>query len=975
MSRNLQRQMNMLDIPTGDLGAFKREGGKIKLYDSGGGGSSTQTQTTDLPEWAQPYAKDILAKGKALTNINDNPYQRYDKPRTADFGELQNTAMGAAKTMGPSSQLGTATNLAGDVGTRAMGTNYQAGQFANQFQDPGAYQPGQFSMMQAQAPSLQQYQMDPAERVRTQSFARPGSAEAFMSPYMQNVVDIQQREAQRQADIARTGRGAQAVGAGAFGGSRQAIMEAEAARNLAQQKGDIQATGLQSAYSQAQQQFNAEQQARLQAQLANQQAGLTVGGQNLGARLGVQQLGAGQDLQSQLANQQAFQQAQQAREQSRQFGAGQGLQAAGLGAQYGQAAQQLGEQSRQYGAGLGMQGLQTGLQAAGQLGALGGQQFQQGVDINKLQSAYGGMEQAQRQRGLDIGYENFMNEQNYPYKQLGFMSDLLRGTPTGSSSVTQMYQPPGSALGQLAGLGTGIYGLSKFMAEGGEVNSYADGGVTSQGNVESIIEKLSDQQLQVAFKNAQARNDMATVQAIQQELAMRASEKQGMAGAFNMLPQASQEGVVQAAGGGIIAFADGDMVSDPMGTGASEIIDTPYQPTGMTGLQKFMSRFQNEPEWKIKEAEAKAMKEAKVSQAKPAAPSPKAQPKGQAARSTPDYVAPDQVPPAPAKEKPIDRRYEDLANAPKPSKAQVKSAVNELAEKYNLSPDIKEDVMKTAKEIRNELDKENTPMLEELRKAIDAQKPDTEGMRNRGIGQALADFGFKFAAEAAKPGARFLGSAAAASPSLSAASAKMQELETAANQNFAKLKLDQTKYEVALKKGDMQAASTLAAQIRQGQQQDRAFQLQLAQAQDNAQLEREKMAMTGDYYRSITSRQPENVMSLAKQLMQDPTFKGTQNDAIEKAAYLLKGGVAAGIRSDTASAANLDKALKDITAKYPLLKIMKTSDPEYASMKAAYDADVRSAYARHGGAGISDALPSSNATNMAAKGFKNLGAE
>ena len=975
MSRNLQRQMNMLDIPTGDLGAFKREGGKIKLYDSGGGGSSTQTQTTDLPEWAQPYAKDILAKGKALTNINDNPYQRYDKPRTADFGELQTGAMEGAKTMGPSSQLGTATTLAGDVGTRAMGTNYQAGQFANQFQDPGAYQPGQFSMMQARAPSLQQYQMDPAERVRTQSFARPGSAEAYMSPYMQNVVDIQQREAQRQADIARTGRGAQAVGAGAFGGSRQAIMEAEAARNLAQQKGDIQATGLQSAYGQAQQQFNAEQQARLQAQLANQQAGLTVGGQNLGARLGVQQLGAGQDLQSQLANQQAFQQAQQAREQSRQFGAGQGLQAAGLGAQYGQAAQQLGEQSRQYGAGLGMQGLQTGLQAAGQLGALGGQQFQQGMDINKLRSAYGGMEQAQRQRGLDIGYENFMNEQNYPYKQLGFMSDLLRGTPTGSSSVTQMYQPPGSALGQLAGLGTGIYGLSKFMADGGEVNSYADGGVTSQGNVESIIEKLSDQQLQVAFKNAQARNDMATVQAIQQELAMRASEKQGMAGAFNMLPQASQEGVVQAAGGGIIAFADGDMVSDPMGTGASEIIDTPYQPTGMTGLQKFMSRFQNEPEWKIKEAEAKAMKEAKVSQAKPAAPSPKAQPKGQAARSTPDYVAPDQVPPAPAKEKPIDRRYEDLANAPKPSKAQVKSAVNELAEKYNLSPDIKEDVMKTAKEIRNELDKENAPMLEELRKAIDAQKPDTEGMRNRGIGQALAEFGFKFAAEAAKPGARFLGSAAAASPSLSAAAAKMQELETDANKNFAKLKLDQTKYEVALKKGDMQTASTLASQIRQGQQQDRAFQFQLAQAQDNAELERQKMAMTGDYYRSITSRQPENVMSLATQLMKDPAFKGTQNDAIEKAAYLLKGGISAGIRSDTASAANLDKALKDITAKYPLLKIMKTSDPEYASMKAAYDADVRSAYARHGGAGISDALPSSNATNMAAKGFKNLGAE
>jgi hypothetical protein len=856
MSRNLQRQMNMLDIPTGDLSAFKREGGKIKLYDSGGGGgaSSTQTQTTDLPEWAQPYAKGILAKGKALTDMGENPYQKYDKPRIAEFGDLQKGAMEGARTMGPSSQLGTATNLAGDVGRRAMDTNYQAGQFSG----------GQFGGNEAQQ---------------------------YMNPYMQNVVDVQQREAQRQADISGTQRGAQAVKSGAFGGSRQAIMDAEAARNLALQKGDIQAQGLNQSYQQAQAQFNADQARRMQAQ-------------------------------------------------------------------------QLGEQSRQYGAGLGMQGLQTGLSAAGQLGQLGGQQFQQGLDINKLQSAYGGMEQAQRQQGLDIGYQDFLNQQNYPYKQLGFMSDLLRGTPTGSSSVTNMYQPPGSSLGQLAGIGTGIYGLSKFMAEGGEVNSYADGGVTSQGNVESIIEKLSDQQLQVAFQNAQARNDMATMQAIQQELAMRASEKQGMAGAFNMLPQASQEDVVQAAGGGIIAFADGDMVSDPMGTGASEIVNTPYEPTGMTGLGKLLSRFQNEPEWKIKEAEAKALKEATDKKTKPSAPvastANRPQPKGAGARSTPAYVAPDKIPPAPAKEKPIDRRYEDLANAPKPSKAQVKSAVNELAEKYNLSPDIKDDVMKTAKEIRNELDKENAPMLDELRKAIDAQKPDTEGMRNRGIGQALADFGFKFAAEAAKPGARFLGSAAAASPSLSAAAAKMQELETAANQNFAKLKLDQTKYEVALKKGDMQAASTLAAQIRQGQQQDRAFQLQLAQAQDNAQLEREKMAMTGDYYRSITSRQPENVMSLAKELMKDPAFKGTQNDAIEKAAYLLKGGVAAGIRGETASAANLDKALKDVAAKYPLLKIMKTTDAEYPSMKAAYDRDVAAAYARHGNSGISGAVPAAS---------------
>jgi len=678
-----RRQLYALGEPLGDS-VTRKEGGRI-VYGAGGGGgggssdqTSTQTSITELPEWAKPYAKDILSKGQALTDINRNPYQVYRGDRTADFGDLQTRAMEGARTMGPASQLGTATGLAGLAGQQALGTNYQAGQFANQFQAPGAYQPGQFSMMQAEAPSLQQYQMGPAERVRTQSFARPGSAEAYMSPYMQNVVDIQQREAQRQADIARTGRGAQAVGAGAFGGSRQAIMDAEAARNLALQKGDIQATGQQAAYQQAQQQFNAEQQARLQAQLANQQAGLTVGGQNLGALLGVQQLGAGQNLQSQLANQQAFMQAQQAAEQSRQFGAGQGLQAAGLGAQYGQAAQQLGEQSRQYGAGLGLQGLQTGIQAAGQLGSLGGQQFQQGMDINKLQSAYGGMEQAQRQRDADIAYQNFLNQQNYPYKQLGFMSDLMRGTPTGQSSTTTMYQPEGSTLGQLGGLGMGLYGLSKFMADGGEVKTYAGdkGSVTSEGNVNAIIDKLSDQQLQVALQNAQDRRDVATMQAIQQELAMRASEKTGMASAFNMLPQESQDDVVQAAGGGIIAFADEGAVKDP-----DAITPEDYQfirPEVSSSISSAIERARNAitPEAaRLNREKYEAAVAAQKAASKPA-PVAKPQPKGAGARSTPAYVAPDEIPSAPVKEKSIERRYTDVAEAPKTSNAQVKSAVN-----------------------------------------------------------------------------------------------------------------------------------------------------------------------------------------------------------------------------------------------------------------------------------------------------------
>jgi hypothetical protein len=503
-----------------------------RLYLGGGGGggggqpaNTTQTQTQELPEWARGYAKDTLAKTSALTDINQNPYKTYDANRIAGFSPLQQQSMTGAQNMAPAGQLGEATGLAGAAGQRAMNTQYT---------------PGQFGMMQARGPSLQQYQMDPAQQVGTQDYTGQNVSQ-YMNPYMQNVVDIQQREAQRQGDIAGTQRAGQAVRSGAFGGSRAAVMDAEAARNLATQKGDIQAQGQNAAFQNAQQQFNTQQGRDLQAQLANQGAGLQVGQQNLGAQLGVQQLGAGQNLQAQLANQQMFQQAQQAR-----------------------------EQSRQYGAGYGMQGLQTGLQAAGQLGQLGGQQFAQGMDINKLQAGYGAQQQALEQQGLSQSYQDFQNQQNYPYKQLGFMSDILRGTPTGSSSSMNMYQAPPSNAQNLTALGMGAYGLKQLgaFASGGEVKTYAgdQGSVTSEESIADIVDSLSDQQLQDAYKNAQARQDVNAISAIETELAQRASERSGMSAAYNQLPPDAQENMQQVASGangGIVAFQSGG------GTGTS----------------------------------------------------------------------------------------------------------------------------------------------------------------------------------------------------------------------------------------------------------------------------------------------------------------------------------------------------------------------------------------------------------------------
>jgi hypothetical protein len=225
--------------------------------------------------------------------------------------------------------------------------------------------------------------------------------------------------------------------------------------------------------------------------------------------------------------------------------------------------QQLREQSRQYGACLGMQGLQTALQGAGQLGALGGQEFGQQRETIGLQSQLGAQQQALRQQGLTQAYQDFLNEQNYPYKQLGFMSDMIRGLPLGQQSTKQIYEPPGSMLGQLGGIGTGLLGMSAAaktfggFAEGGQVDEYADGGVTSNYSVDDIIGRLSDVQLQQSRLAALNTGDNQQLMMIDNELAERASLRSGLGGAFNTLPEDTQEAVTEMAGGGIVAFANG----------------------------------------------------------------------------------------------------------------------------------------------------------------------------------------------------------------------------------------------------------------------------------------------------------------------------------------------------------------------------------------------------------------------------------
>jgi hypothetical protein len=138
-------------------------------------------------------------------------------------------------------------------------------------------------------------------------------------------------------------------------------------------------------------------------------------------------------------------------------------------------------QAQQYGAGLGLQGLQAGMQGVGQatgagqyglqglntagsaastLGALGQTQFGQQQAANQAMMSAGAQQQQLAQQGLDVGYQNYQTQLNYPYRQLGFMSDLMRGLPLTQQSQS-IYQAAPPVSQQLLGFGLGAAGLSK----------------------------------------------------------------------------------------------------------------------------------------------------------------------------------------------------------------------------------------------------------------------------------------------------------------------------------------------------------------------------------------------------------------------------------------------------------------------------------------------------------------------------------
>lgn len=408
-----------------------------------GGGSpapapSSQTVTnTSIPEYARPYVENMLGKSEALTDINANPYQAYGGQRVQDFTPMQQQAFQGVGNMQVAPEIGAGSNLAAlaGLGSLGAGSNYM-----NMATDPRATQ-------------------------------------AFMSPYMQNVVDLQKQEAMRDFNKGLGALNQRAVGAGAFGGSRAALERAEAGRNLGTQLANIQAQG----------------------------------------------------------SQNAFQAAQQA---------------------------------QQFGAGLGLQGMGQGLQAASTLGQLGQTGFGQRMGILGEQQKVGAVQQAQGQQALDLAYQDFLKQKNYPYTQLAFMSDMLRGLPL-SQSAQQVYTAPPNVASQLGGLGMaglGIYGMSGGfkpggMAEGGPVKGYKDGGsigYVGGGEIKSMTTDQLEKLLESPNINPIEQQMVEEALMLRRRMEMNPEAVSMMGGRSGIDAIGTGDMVPEAmAQGGIIAFSDG----------------------------------------------------------------------------------------------------------------------------------------------------------------------------------------------------------------------------------------------------------------------------------------------------------------------------------------------------------------------------------------------------------------------------------
>jgi hypothetical protein len=420
----------MLKFPS-QYNGYDYTGRRVYNLDMGGdapSGPQQVTQTTsNLPEYARPYFENLLERGQAESY---RQYTPYEGERLAGFTPAQLAAQEEVMGMQTPGQYGVGTGLAGAGGIGSLAMGQQAAQTGlgalGYGADAAAYGAAGAGMGQQAAGygGMGAGLGLGAADIGAQYFGAavdPRVSQALMSPYMQNVIDVQQRKAVDAARQAQLGANLGAARTGTFGGARQAVLQGMREAGLRQEMGDIQATGLQKAYEDAvgQLKFGSE------LGLRGYQTGIE------GARTGIA-----------------------------------GTQAGMEGARTGIAGSEAGMRGIQ----TGLEGFRTGLQGAQQATQAGATMAdigtaEQSANLARLQAqaAVGAEQRGLEQQILDQQYADFLRQRDYPMEQLGYYSNLLRGLPMQMGSTQTSYAQPPSMVSQLSGLGLAGIGLSKVM--------------------------------------------------------------------------------------------------------------------------------------------------------------------------------------------------------------------------------------------------------------------------------------------------------------------------------------------------------------------------------------------------------------------------------------------------------------------------------------------------------------------------------
>ena len=430
------------------------------------------------------------AAGKNIFNAMDSA-----APYMQQMAGLTNQGLGQGQQY-----LGGATDLT----QRAIQTGQQ---YANQAQP---YYTGALQAAQPLNQQAQNYMQAGTQGIAPQSL----DYSQYMNPYMKDVVQAQQALQAQENAQQRSALQGKAIQSGAFGGDRAGIEQANLARQQSLANQATMANLLQSGYGQAQSAAQQQQGVGLAAAQANraalQQAAQQAG--SLGQQQYAQQLGLGQGLAA--LGQQQYGQALGTGAQIGQLGQQGYTQNLGAGAQLGQVGQNLYAQNIGQGQaiqGLGNQQFTQGLQGSQAAAGIGqnifgnaaqtaGIQQAGGMNISNLglqnqaaqiaaaqaQMAAGQQQQQTEQAGKTALYNQFLQQQGYPFQIAQFLANIAEGTGALSGSTTSA-----SRTGQRGGrMGDG-YASGGLVpdSQGGAVyepglygrGGYADGGWTQTG--------------------------------------------------------------------------------------------------------------------------------------------------------------------------------------------------------------------------------------------------------------------------------------------------------------------------------------------------------------------------------------------------------------------------------------------------------------------------------------------------------------